>query len=150
MVVVGDKLVAVTDKGVAQAWTVETGEEVFRQRLGGQFSSSPILCNEHIYASNLSGITFVFKVGKDLELIAKNRLGNDCYASPAAVDGQLFMRVGVSASSGRQEQLVCLAEPESNPSVQSARNVTPDEFVNVVRARTPISSANPVLPTTRQ
>ena len=113
MIVVGKQLVGVTDDGIAYCWSVEDGEQVFKKRLGGKFSASPLLCNGLIYVSNLAGTTFVFKVDEEFEMISKNRLGDESYASPAAVDGQLFLRIGIGSGSDRREQLVCLADEEA-------------------------------------
>jgi len=114
MVIVGDYLVGITDSGVAYAWETETGEVAWRERLGGNFSSSPIVCNDLVYVTNLDGRTFVFSCdsGK-YEGIAEHQLGDDCYASPAAVDGNLFMRVGTGSGSSRQEELICIAPAET-------------------------------------
>ncbi|MDA9858317.1 PQQ-binding-like beta-propeller repeat protein [Rubripirellula sp.] len=107
-IVSGDYLVGVKDDGVAFCWSVGSGEVQWKKRLGGNFSASPVIVNGLIYVSNLSGDTFVFRAGEAFELVAKNRLGNDCYASPAVSDGDLFLRVGVAGESGRKEQLVCI------------------------------------------
>ncbi|EMI16236.1 serine/threonine protein kinase [Rhodopirellula maiorica SM1] len=104
-----DRLFAVSDDGVAYCWDADTGDVVWRERLGGKFSASPIVCNDLVYVSNLSGETFVFKNENDaFKLISTNRLGDDAYASPAVADSQMFMRVGVGKGTKRQEQLVCL------------------------------------------
>lgn len=111
MIVVGDKLVAVNDDGIAYCWLADSGEQLWKQRLGGNFSSSPMLSGGHVYAANLKGETFVFDAGEQYEQVAKNKLGSDCYASPAAVDGELFLRIGIGSGPDRREQLVCLAKP---------------------------------------
>jgi len=111
MVVVADQLIGVTDGGIAHCWRTATGDVVWRKRLSGNFSASPLVCNGRVYVPNLSGDTFVF-TSEDgaYRQISKNKLGDDCYASPAAADGKLFLRVGVGSGSTRQEQLVCIGE----------------------------------------
>ena len=113
MIVVGNQLVGVTDDGIAYGWSVKDGSQIFKKRLGGKFSASPLLCNGQIYVPNLAGTTFVFKIDEGFEMISKNRLGDDSYASPAAVDGQLFLRIGIGSGRDRREQLVCLADEEA-------------------------------------
>ena len=111
MVVDGGYLFAVTDDGIATCWDTKNGEAVWRKRLGGNFSASPILANGMIYVSNLSGDTFVFgATSNGYHQISENRLGDDCYASPAVSDGKLFVRVGVGPGNARQEQLVCISQ----------------------------------------
>ncbi|MCA9016348.1 MAG: PQQ-binding-like beta-propeller repeat protein [Planctomycetaceae bacterium] len=109
MLVDGEQLYGITDDGIAYCWSTETGDVLWKHRLRGSFSASPILCNGLIYVPNLSGETFVFKANKaGFEEVAVNRLGSDCYASPAAADGQLFLRVGTQSGGKRQEELVCI------------------------------------------
>ena len=112
MVVAGDHLIAVTDDGVAHCWAASDGTVKWRQRLGGNFSASPVICGQNIYASNLKGDTFVFLAGDEYQQVACNRLGDDCYASPAVSAGQIFLRVGVGTGANRREQLVCIANPQ--------------------------------------
>lgn len=119
MIVHRDRLVAVNDEGVAFCWQVESGAELWRQRLGGNFSASPIRCGDHIYVSNLEGKTFIFQAGDQYQPIAVNRLGDDCYASPAVSNGELFLRVGYGAGDERVEQLICIS-PTPPSSAQAA------------------------------
>ena len=45
-----------------------------------------------IYFLNESGVGFVVKAAKTFELLAKNELGERTLASPAVIDGALFVR----------------------------------------------------------
>ena len=111
MVVDGGYLYAITDDGIATCWDTENGEAVWRKRLGGNFSASPLLAGGMIYASNLNGETFVFRAASDgYHQIGENRLGDDCYASPAVSDGEIFLRVGIGSGNARQERLVCISQ----------------------------------------
>ncbi|QEG38362.1 PQQ-binding-like beta-propeller repeat protein [Roseimaritima ulvae] len=104
-------LFGVSDDGIATCWSADDGQRMWRKRLGGNFSSSPVVCNANVYVANLSGECFVFAAdGDGLQVVATNRLGDDCYASPAVSDGELFFRVGIGAGNQRKEQLVCVAE----------------------------------------
>jgi len=112
LVITGNQVIAVSDDGIAYCWAANTGDMIWRERLGGNFSASPLVCNDRVYASNLSGETFVFTAtGDKFRLISRNTLGDDCYASPAAAGGRLFLRIGVGNGSDRREQLVCLGTP---------------------------------------
>ena len=114
LLVAGGKLITVNDSGIAVCWNAENGDQLWRQRLGGNFSASPVLVNDVVIVPNLSGDTFVFKLGSEYQFVAKNRLGSDCYASPAVSDGQLFLRIGVGAGGERKEQVVCIAATEAD------------------------------------
>jgi len=93
---------------------------MWRNRLRGSFSASPILCNGLIYVSNLSGETFIFKATPDgYEEVGFNKIGDDCYASPAVADGELFLRIGKEQGGKRQEQLVCLAKMSESKAAET-------------------------------
>ncbi|MCA9022814.1 MAG: PQQ-binding-like beta-propeller repeat protein [Planctomycetaceae bacterium] len=121
MLVHGGQLYGVTDDGIAYCWSIDSGDVLWRNRLRGSFSGSPILCNGLIYVANLSGETFVFEASPDgYKEVAFNKLGDDCYASPAVVDSEIFLRVGKQVNGKRQEQLVCIAaETTENPTEKS-------------------------------
>ncbi|TWU55636.1 outer membrane protein assembly factor BamB family protein [Rubripirellula reticaptiva] len=106
----GENLFGITDGGVAYCWDAANGTEHWKKRLGGNFSSSPVICFGNIYVSDLSGNAFVFKASKDsYELVSKNKLGNDCYASPAIAGDAIFYRVGIGSGEERVEKLYCIA-----------------------------------------
>ena len=101
----------VTDNGIAHCWASDTGKMLWRERLGGDFSSSPLLCNGRVYVSNLSGETTVFAAqGDRFERLSLNQLGSDTYASPAAANGELYLRIGIGQDQNRKEQLVCITQ----------------------------------------
>ena len=112
LVVTGEYVFAVSDEGIAWCWSAKTGDELWKQRLGGAFSASPVVCNGMIYVPNLSGETIVFEAeGDAYHEVARNHLGTDCYASPAVSGNEIFLRVGVGEGSKRKERLVCIRHP---------------------------------------
>lgn len=111
-IISGNYLVGVDDNGIALCWDIESGERKWRKRLGGNFSSSPMMVGDVIYAPNLEGKTFVFRAGEEFELVAENHLGDDVYASPAVSGSNLFLRVGINVGSNRCEQLVCIGSSD--------------------------------------
>ena len=114
---------AINDDGIAYCWTIEDGDLLWRERLGGNFSSSPVICNGNIYVANLSGECFVFRAtGESYQQVAKNYLGSDCYASPAFSDGQVVFRVGVGNGNDRREELVCIGEPNEDTDAVAIAN----------------------------
>jgi len=105
----GENVFAVSDDGIAYCWSVEDGTERWKKRLGGNFSSSPIIAAGNIYVSDLSGNGYVFKAtDMGYDQVSKNHLGDDCYASPAIADNAIFFRVGVGTGEGRREKLYCV------------------------------------------
>ena len=109
MVVHQDCLYAVLDPGVATCWKCDTGEELWKERLGGTFTASLVLVGESLYATNEVGQTFIFKARPDkFERVAENKLGDEAYATPAICGSRIYMRVVEKTDGQRQEVLYCL------------------------------------------
>lgn len=85
-------LYMINDQGVAQAFNAKTGKVLWKHRLGGNFTASPILVGENIFIANEEGSTFVFAAGSKFHLIAENKLDEGQYATPAVADGTLYLR----------------------------------------------------------
>ncbi|MFM8802809.1 MAG: SMP-30/gluconolactonase/LRE family protein [Planctomycetia bacterium] len=96
--VVGDELYMVSDKGVATCLDAKTGDAVWTERLGGNFSSSPLFADGRIYVGNRDGKTFVIKPGRDFTLEATNSLDGQIMATPAALDRALYRRTDTALS----------------------------------------------------
>ncbi|MBI1313499.1 PQQ-binding-like beta-propeller repeat protein [bacterium] len=102
---------AVNDGGIAFCWKADTGREMWKSRLAGPVSSSPVLANGNIYISNERGTTFVFKATPEqFVAVAQNQLGDEAFASPAIVDSRIYLRVASSSRGGRQETLYCIGQ----------------------------------------
>ncbi len=82
----------IEDNGVASCLDANTGEEIWKKRVGGKFSASPLLAGGHIYFGSHDGKVTVFKPGKSGEVVADNQLQGQIMASPAAVDNALVVR----------------------------------------------------------
>ena len=68
------------------------GERLWVQRLGKHHSASPVCADGRLYFPDDDGNTFVVKADKKFEVIEKNAIGEECYASPALSKGQIFLR----------------------------------------------------------
>ncbi len=107
-------LYATLDAGVAMCWKSDTGEEMWKNRLGGTFSSSPVMVGEHILATNEAGRTFVFKANpKAFELVGENQLGAEVFATPTICGSRIYHRVAIQSDGQRQEWLYCLGKKGS-------------------------------------
>lgn len=102
-------LYGVLDAGVAACWKTDTGEELWKSRVGGTFSSSLVLAGDQLYATNEEGQTFIFRASpKGFELIAENKLGDEVFATPAICHGCLYHRVAHNIDGQRREFLYCI------------------------------------------
>lgn len=110
MLVKDGYLYAVLDAGIAMCWEAATGKEMWKERLGGNFSASPVLVGNTIYATSEAGETHIFKADPNgFEGIAKNKLGDEVFATPAISRGEIFMRIANLVDGQRREQLVCIS-----------------------------------------
>ena len=89
---VGEELYFVNDGGILTCVDAKTGAEHYRERLGGNYSSSPTFADGKIYVHNREGLTTVVKPGKKFEVIEKNQLPGKIFASLAAAGNALFLR----------------------------------------------------------
>ncbi|MBL9083375.1 MAG: PQQ-binding-like beta-propeller repeat protein, partial [Planctomycetales bacterium] len=104
-------LYALTDNGIAYCWRASDGQEMWKQRLKGPVSSSPVLADGRIYWANERGTHYVCKATPaSFELLAENQLGDESFASPAALGDKLYIRAASGAGGSRQEYLYCLGE----------------------------------------
>jgi outer membrane protein assembly factor BamB len=80
--------------GVASCMDAESGKLLYRGRLGafGPYYSSPIAADGRIYIASGKGIVTVFAAGDTLEVLAKNNLKEQVFATPAVVDNKLYVR----------------------------------------------------------
>lgn len=112
LVVKDGYLYGVLDAGIAMCWKADTGEEKWKSRLGGNFSSSPVLVDDKIFATSESGEFFIFEASPDgFKRLGKNQLGDEVLATPVIVDSRIYHRVAHRTENGaRQEVLYCLGE----------------------------------------
>lgn len=89
-----DHLYWVNDRGIANCIDTRSGDEVSRERLGGQFYASVVLIGDHLYAVSRFSGTYILTATPDLTRIGHNKLTDDSdfSASPAISDGHLFLR----------------------------------------------------------
>ncbi|MFP6667611.1 MAG: PQQ-binding-like beta-propeller repeat protein [Pirellulales bacterium] len=89
---VGDYLLAVSDDGIASCFNAATGKRHWRKRIGKRHSAALVTAGGLVYFLSDAGVTRVVRPGTQFKLIAENRIGERCYASPAISRGQIFLR----------------------------------------------------------
>lgn len=95
--IVIDNFAVVCDmSGVATCYDAGDGRILWKERLGGKYSASPIAADGLAYFINEDGVTRVIKPGPKLEVVAENSLAHgdqEIFRSSFAVsDHRLFIR----------------------------------------------------------
>jgi outer membrane protein assembly factor BamB len=104
-------LYGITDVGIGFCWRASDGKEMWKTRLSAPISASPVLVGDTIFQSAEDGTTYVFKADpKGFELVAKNRLGDEAFATPVFAGNRIYARVADRSSGRRQEYLYCIGE----------------------------------------
>ena len=91
-------LYVLANNGVFDAYEVETGNEIYRQRLepvGSGFSASPVAADGRIYLTSEDGDIIVIAAGREFRKLGSNPMGELVMATPALSDGVMYVR-GVS------------------------------------------------------
>ncbi len=90
--VVGDELYCVSDNGIATCVDARSGAERWRERLGGNFSASPLHAGGVVYFQNEQGEAVLVKAGPVFEEVARNPWGGgDRTFASYAVDGDALI-----------------------------------------------------------
>lgn len=85
-------LFLVTEAGVAKCLRAATGEVVWRNRLGGRYSASPIWAEGRIHFLSERGTTTVVEAGPKFKVVARNEIKEKCGASSAVSRQHIFIR----------------------------------------------------------
>ncbi|UCE60682.1 MAG: PQQ-binding-like beta-propeller repeat protein [Phycisphaerales bacterium] len=94
-IVYGDYFYVVNHRGILTAYRAASGERLFHKRVTGSraaFSSSPVAAGGRLYFTSEEGDIHVIKAGPEYEVLAANRMGEPCLATPAITDGMIFIR----------------------------------------------------------
>jgi outer membrane protein assembly factor BamB len=89
---VDDLLFSIDDGGIASCVEAKTGTEVWRERIGGNYSASPLYAGGRLYFFSEEGKTTVVEAGRQFKKLAENTVGEGFMASPAVSGKALFLR----------------------------------------------------------
>src|SRR5262249_28121153 len=74
------------------SFDMASGEVLWRERIKGPFSASPVAGDGKVYLVNEEGTTTVLEAGDRPRVLAVNRLGDELLATPALSGGAIFLR----------------------------------------------------------
>jgi outer membrane protein assembly factor BamB len=91
-ILVGTELLVVSDIGILTCVDAKTGAILWQQRLGGNYSASPVYADGRVYFQSEEGVTTVIAPGRTFERLAESRLDDVTLASLAVAHGSFYLR----------------------------------------------------------
>jgi outer membrane protein assembly factor BamB len=93
-VVVGDRLFSVKDGGIVSCLEARTGKPHKQGRLEaiGDYYSSPVAGDDKLFLLNEEGKLTVISTDGDWQILHSADFGENTYATPAIVDGKIYLR----------------------------------------------------------
>jgi len=101
--VIGSYFLIVSDKGIASCYEAKIGRRIWREDLGDRHSASLVSADGLVYFLSDHGFMTVLRPGPKLDVVSRNKLGEETYASPAISRGQIFLR--------GEKHLFCIGTP---------------------------------------
>jgi outer membrane protein assembly factor BamB len=105
-IVAGDLLFLWHDRGLVSCFDLATGKQNFRERVGGDYHSSPIRIGNRIFGVARNGEVVVLAADRKFEVLGRNALNEPCHATPAVANGRLYLRT--------ESSLICVGTPNGN------------------------------------
>ncbi|MFP6675707.1 MAG: PQQ-binding-like beta-propeller repeat protein, partial [Pirellulaceae bacterium] len=84
----------VKNGGVLTCLELKTGKSIYRMRTSGSGThySSPIIADGKLFTISGAGRITVLSLGPAAKILATNEMGEPTYATPAVVDGTIYVR----------------------------------------------------------
>ena len=80
------------DKGVVTCLHATRGEIIWKERVGGNFSSSPILIGDQILNISSDGEMVALVDDEEFRILGRRDIGEECRATPAVAEGFMVIR----------------------------------------------------------
>lgn len=96
LLLVDDLLFTIDDNGVAGCLEALSGKEIWRERVGGNYSASPLFADGHLYVFSEEGKATVLNAGRQFKKVSENQLEDGFMASPAVAGKALYLRTKTS------------------------------------------------------
>ena len=103
---VGDLVFLWSDNGIVTCIHAPSGEERWRERVGGDFFGSPICVQNRIYCISTAGEVVVIDASDTFKILARNPLGELSHATPAISHGRMYLRT--------EKHLICVGTKTSS------------------------------------
>jgi outer membrane protein assembly factor BamB len=92
ILLIDDKIYLVSSEGIALCMAARTGQPIWKQRMGGKYSASPIYADGRLYFFNENAVATVLQPGPQYKALATNKLDGEIMATPAVAGKAFFVR----------------------------------------------------------
>jgi outer membrane protein assembly factor BamB len=82
----------VDDTGIASCVEAQTGATKWRERIGGDYSASPLLAGGHLYFFSENGSVTVLAASPTFQKVGEGKFAEGFMASPAVSGDSLYVR----------------------------------------------------------
>lgn len=89
------RVYAIKNGGLASCYDAKSGKAIYQaERMGalGDYYSSAVAANGMIYIASQKGTVVVLQASDAFDVAARNEMGEEIFATPAVVDGKLYLR----------------------------------------------------------
>ncbi|MFN9433924.1 MAG: PQQ-binding-like beta-propeller repeat protein [Planctomycetota bacterium] len=91
-ILVDGLLYTVSDKGIATCLDAKTGEQQWMERLGGNYSASPVYADSRILFLSEDGVATWVRASKQYEVVRINEISGRTFATPAFDGTGMYLR----------------------------------------------------------
>lgn len=88
----GDQIILVSDEGVAAGVDIKTGKELWKKRIGGNFSASVMVVGNKLFLQSEGGESIVYKLDGEPEELHRNTLPGRIFATYAVHENDWIIR----------------------------------------------------------
>ncbi len=88
----GEFIFLLTTEGLLTCYKTDDGAKLWEHDLQQNFLASPSLVGDRLYMLSEKGVMHIAEVGTEYKELAKCELGEECFASPAFMDGRIYIR----------------------------------------------------------
>lgn len=88
----GNQIILVSDEGVAAGVDIKTGKEIWKKRIGGNFSASVMVVGNKLFLQSEGGESIVYKLDGEPEELHRNTLPGRIFATYAVHENDWIIR----------------------------------------------------------
>ena len=88
----GELMFLWSDNGIVSCIEAANGEVIWRERIGGNYSSSPILVGDRLLGVSEDGEVIILSASRHYKLLGRNSIGGPTHSTPAVGHGRVYFR----------------------------------------------------------